>query len=147
MIEIFSLTNDQIDQVVNIEQCDKLSNWDKKTFIIHTGKKYFNLCLSLNKTIVGFAITQVIIDEASLLKISIHPIYQRRGYGSKLLEYLIKKLQQRNIFIIWLEVRISNFPAIYFYEKLGFNCVHRRLNYYKTVNGYEDAMIMARSII
>ena len=44
----------------------------------------------------------------------------------------------------WLEVRESNTNAFQLYLKNGFNEVDRRLNYYPTESGKEDAIIMCR---
>ena len=41
-----------------------------------------------------------------------------------------------------LEVRVSNDPAIALYEKLGFQQVGRRKNYYR--NPKEDALILRK---
>ena len=43
----------------------------------------------------------------------------------------------------WLEVRESNSNAFGLYESIGFNEVDRRINYYPTKSGKEDAIIMS----
>lgn len=94
----------------------------------------------------GFAITQWVLDEATLFNIAVDPAYQRRGLGKKLLNHLIEQLQQRDIFTLWLEVRASNQAAIALYEQTGFNEVSVRRNYYPAHHGREDALIMALSL-
>ncbi len=92
---------------------------------------------------LAFAITQVVLDEATLFNIAVHPLFRRQGYGRLLLERLIKILEELGITTLWLEVRVSNINSIALYQKLGFNKVSLRRNYYPTVNGHEDAIIMA----
>jgi ribosomal-protein-alanine N-acetyltransferase len=46
-----------------------------------------------------------------------------------------------------LEVRPSNEHAIRLYHQLGFNEVGTRPDYYPSVEGREDALIMARSLL
>lgn len=120
--------------------------WSEKVFASNQGERYFNLKLNLNEKMVGFAITQVVADEATLFNIAIHPEYQRKGCGRFLLEYLIEQLTVRTVMILWLEVRASNKYAIVLYESLGFNQVSRRHGYYPCADGREDAIMMALSL-
>ncbi len=94
----------------------------------------------------AFAITQVVLDEASLFNIAVDPAYQRRGFGRALLQHLIDQLLARDVMTLWLEVRASNAPAIALYEQLDFNQVSRRPNYYPCASGREDALIMALTL-
>ena len=64
------------------------------------------------------------IDTADILNISINKSCQRKGYGNKLLHYLIKELKDRMISQLILEVRVSNQAAITFYLKHGFEKFH-----------------------
>jgi ribosomal-protein-alanine N-acetyltransferase len=53
-------------------------------------------------------------------------------------------LKQRAVLTLWLEVRLSNLPAQKLYDRLGFNLVTQRKNYYPAENNKrEDALIMA----
>ncbi|WP_116300313.1 ribosomal protein S18-alanine N-acetyltransferase, partial [Escherichia coli] len=88
------------------------------------------LKLSADGEMAGFAITQIVLDEATLFNIAIHPQYQRRGFGRLLLNALIERLESRGVVTLWLEVRASNQAAIALYEDLGFNEVTVRRNYY-----------------
>lgn len=42
----------------------------------------------------AFAITQVVLDEATLFNIAVDPDYQRQGLGRVLLEHLIDELEK-----------------------------------------------------
>jgi len=86
------------------------------------------------------------LDTADILNISINKACQGKGYGNKLLHYLIKELKDRMISQIMLEVRVSNQTAIAFYLKHGFEEISLRKNYYmnnsKHPNQKEDGIIM-----
>lgn len=75
-----------------------------------------------------------------IVSIAIKPNYRRMGIGTSLMQRAMDAL--KNIYgceYVYLEVRVSNYPAIKFYEKLGFKIS-------KTVEGYyrdgESAYIM-----
>lgn len=130
-------------------QIENLSHsfpWSENTFYSNQGSHYFNLKICIDNIIVGFAITQLILDEATLFNIAIHPDHQGKGYGKTLLLELIEKLEEKNISTLWLEVRESNEKAMHLYESIGFNSVSVRKNYYPTKTGKEDAIIMAYPI-
>jgi len=117
--------------------------WSEKTFASNQGERYLNYRLSVDDDMVAFAITQVVLDEATLFNIAVDPAWQRRGFGRQLLEHLIRELEARDVLTLWLEVRASNKGAIALYESLGFNEATVRRNYYPTADGREDAIIMA----
>lgn len=131
------------DRLFEIEQAAHLVPWTKGTLLNSQGEKYLNIKLSEQNKIIGFAISQIILDEATLFNIAIDPAFQGKGYGKRLLSDLILQLKTRGVATLWLEVRESN-PARKLYDKLGFNEVDIRKNYYPTPNGgRENAVVMA----
>jgi len=143
MNTISLLTSRDLDQAFAIEQRAHAFPWSQKTFASNQGERYLNFRLDVDDTLAAFAITQVVLDEATLFNIAVDPAYQRRGIGRQLLEHLISELEKRDVFTLWLEVRASNAAAIALYESLGFNEATIRRNYYPTADGREDAIIMA----
>ena len=120
--------------------------WSEQTFASNQGARYLNLQLSVDGEMAAFAITQIVLDEATLFNIAVDPAFQRRGLGRALLEQVIDEVEKRGVVTLWLEVRASNVAAIALYESLGFNEATIRRNYYPTVDGREDAIIMALPI-
>ena len=116
------------------------------TFASNQGERYLNYRLLVGDVMAAFAITQVVLDEATLFNIAVDPAWQRKGLGRQLLEHLIGELEKRGVLTLWLEVRASNTAAIALYESLGFNEATIRRNYYPTAQGREDAIIMALPI-
>ncbi|OVZ92232.1 ribosomal-protein-alanine N-acetyltransferase [Yersinia frederiksenii] len=143
MKQISILTPADLATAYQIEQASHAFPWTEKTLVSNQGERYLNFKLTVDQHMVGFAITQMVLDEATLFNIAIDPQHQRQGYGRLLLEHVIAQLETRNIFTLWLEVRASNAGAIALYESLGFNEVSVRRNYYPSVNGREDAIMMA----
>jgi ribosomal-protein-alanine N-acetyltransferase len=143
MNRISSLNPEDLAQAWAIEQRSHAFPWSEKTFASNQGERYLNFRLDVDGEMAAFAITQVVLDEATLFNIAVDPAWQRRGLGRQLLTHLIGELEQRDVLTLWLEVRASNVAAIALYESLGFNEVTVRRNYYPTTDGREDAIIMA----
>ncbi len=79
-----------------------------------------------------------------VISIAVLPEYRRRGIATKLLNKAMRILKEEySCGEVYLEVRVSNNPAIHLYQKLGFKIVKVSKRYY--VDG-EDAYVMARSL-
>ncbi|WP_312951655.1 ribosomal protein S18-alanine N-acetyltransferase [Superficieibacter sp.] len=146
MNTISSLSTTDLPDAWRIEKRAHAFPWSEKTFASNQGERYLNYQLRVAEEMAAFAITQVVLDEATLFNIAVDPRFQRRGLGRALLEHLIDELEKRGVLTLWLEVRASNAAAIALYERLGFNEATIRRNYYPTADGREDAIIMALPI-
>lgn len=89
---------------------------------------------------VGYAGMWMILDEAHINNVCIHPDYQGRGYGNVLVDFVIHEAYRQGADSITLEVRASNSRAKQLYSKFGFEVEGVRKRYYSD-NG-EDALIM-----
>lgn len=135
---------DDVFAVLQIEQSVQSHPWTEKQ-IREALTHYQCTVLEQQQQVVGFCIIQQVLDEASLLLIAIAPSFQGLGLGEKLLSESLQQLQPEPM-QIFLEVRISNQPAIALYEKLHFHQIDKRRNYYPTHNGQrEDAVVMVKS--
>lgn len=143
-MNITLIQEQDFDALFAIEQDAHLVPWSLGTLKNNQGPRYLNLKLCINDQPVGFAICNKVLDEATLFNIAIVPSQQKKGLGQVLLQELISQLKQQGIETLWLEVRESNIGARHLYEKLGFNEVDIRKNYYPTTNGgRENAVVMA----
>ncbi|MFZ7218004.1 ribosomal protein S18-alanine N-acetyltransferase [Avibacterium avium] len=144
MIKISPIQSQDFDQLFEIEQQAHLVPWSLGTLKNNQGERYFNLKLEKDQRIIGFAICQKVLDEATLFNLAIDPAYQGQGLGKQLLHSLIDKLRGQGILTLWLEVRQSNEIAQKLYLQCGFNEVDIRKNYYPTLDGErENAVVMA----
>lgn len=92
--------------------------------------------------VVGYIGSQSSIDEADVMNVAVHPEHRRQGIAEGLICTLVEELKNRGIHALLLEVRATNAPAIALYEKLGFQQVGLRKNYYR--NPKEDALILRK---
>ena len=90
--------------------------------------------------VVGYVGSQTVLGWTDMMNVAVHPDYRRKGVGEALIRMLMQMLRERKCECLTLEVRASNAGAIALYEKLGFQEVGRRKNYYR--NPKEDALIL-----
>lgn len=130
------------DDMLFIEEQAHQYAWPESTLHWCLDQPHIRCFVFLLQThIVGFAIYECVLDEASLLNIAIHPDHQGHGHGRHLLHNSIAALDA-NITRIFLEVRASNLSAQRLYLSEGFTEIGQRRNYYPSYTGREDARIM-----
>ena len=100
--------------------------------------------------LMGFLVARIVpgttqTPDADIYNIAVLPLNKRKGIGSSLLVELLQRLTREGLGSIWLEVRESNYEAISFYERHGFNAELTRPNFY--TNPTENAVIMRLRII
>jgi len=70
-----------------------------------------------------------------ILTLSVLPAYRRRGFGTELLDFAMKTLNEQpnkdEFYDIYLHVHVTNPDAIAFYERSGFVQKEEVKNYYK----------------
>jgi len=91
-------------------------------------------------SILGFAGLWLMVDEAHITTIAMHPNYRRRGLGELMLVSLIDIAYNIGAKWVTLEVRVTNHSAQNLYRKYGFHEAGVRHRYYSDNN--EDALIM-----
>ena len=91
-------------------------------------------------SIVGFAGLWLMVDEAHITTIAMHPGFRRLGLGEYMLSSLIDIAYDIGAKWVTLEVRVTNYNAQNLYRKYGFHEAGVRHRYYSDNN--EDALIM-----
>lgn len=127
---------DKIEEIENSLSIRNLSFSSLKNDLESTNTIY--LVLLDNENIIGYIGLELLVDHADITGIAVLSEYRKKGLASYLLNTAIEKCREMNLDNIFLEVRTSNLPAINLYEKLGFEKISIRNNYYS--NG-EDALI------
>ena len=102
--------------------------------------------------VAGYAVLMSVVDQTHLLNISVAKPFQRRGYGGKLLGWLIEQSVLTNASGMLLEVRRSNIAALAMYRKIGFAIIGERKNYYPKAasspaasSKREDAFVLVKA--
>lgn len=90
--------------------------------------------------VVGFGGLWLLVDDAHITTISVHPEWRRRGIARQLLVGLADLAIEIGARRLTLEVRPSNAAALALYRAFGFEVVGRRPRYYS--DDGEDALVM-----
>ena len=90
--------------------------------------------------IVGEIVVWLIMDEAHIATIAVHPDFRGNGIAKLMLVDTLKICIEKGIRTATLEVRASNLIAQKLYRRFGFQVVGTRPRYYK--DNDEDALIM-----
>ncbi|MBV9866855.1 MAG: ribosomal protein S18-alanine N-acetyltransferase [Abitibacteriaceae bacterium] len=102
-------------------------------------ERIFVLVATIENMVCGYGVAWTVGDDGEVTHIAVAPEARQQGVGSTLLQEMISECRQRGAEKVFLEVRPSNERARRLYERLGFQKVGLRRQYYR--DG-EDAIVM-----
>ncbi len=105
--------------------------------------RYFMVATNEQDQIVGYAAVLVVAPgvEADVLTVAVLPEYARQGIATHFMGELEKWSKEKQALAMMLEVGVENAGAIALYEKLGYQSIATRKNYYG--HGL-DALVMRK---
>jgi [ribosomal protein S18]-alanine N-acetyltransferase len=141
-IELRFMSVADIPQVLKVEHAAFTMPWTETAFRNELLNNHFAKYIVAEQQgrIIGYCGVWVIIDEAHITNVAVHPEYQGQKIGWELMQSIIYLAQQSGAVRMTLEVRISNERAQSLYHKLGFEIQGIRKKYYS--DNQEDAYIM-----
>ena len=94
--------------------------------------RYFLVATNEADQIVGYAAVLVVAPgvEADVLTVAVLPEYARQGIATHFMKELETWSQSKQALAMMLEVSVENSGAIALYEKLGYQTIATRKNYY-----------------
>ena len=143
MISIKQINENDIDLCYELDS-NTISLWSKKQWDKELKKdSTMVIGLLLSNLVIGVCVFQVIIDEAHINFFVVDQKYRKQGFGSYLMNYLIRHCEKFNIKKLILEVSHTNFTAEKFYSRFNFSTVGIRRNYYKDGS---DALLKEKNL-
>ena len=140
----------KLDDIPRVHEIDVLSfslPWPEKSYLFELTENPSTLAIvaeivpcGTSPVVIGMAVVWIVVDEAHIATVAIHPEYRGNGYGKQLMAEMLHQSIQRGAVLATLEVRENNRLAQQMYTNFGFTTVGRRPRYYKDNN--EDAIIM-----
>lgn len=137
-----AMTPADLDEVLAIETESFPTPWTRDAFARELKSNLFAVYLvcCCDGRIVGYGGMWLIIDEAHVTNIAVHPRHRRGGAGNLILGGLTAEAASRGATRMTLEVRPSNAAALKLYQAHGFVRAGLRHRYYSDTG--EDAIIM-----
>ncbi|WP_377891865.1 ribosomal protein S18-alanine N-acetyltransferase [Alkalihalobacillus sp. R86527] len=141
-ISFRSMTVEDIEAVMEIEKATFPTPWSRSAFYNEVVVNQFAtyLLLEVGEEIAGYCGVWVIIDEAHITNIALHPDFRGMKLGEALMSKAVHFAKSRGALKMTLEVRVSNTVAQNLYKKLGFEEGGIRKSYYS--DNQEDALVM-----
>lgn len=140
---IREMTFEDLDQVMIIERENFSVPWTEEGFFTYLLRMdALFLVAEEADQVLGYCGVIMAADEGDITNVSVRKDCQGRGIGSALVTELIQRTGQAGINTLFLEVRAGNRTARSLYEKMGFEHMGIRKDYY--TNPTEDAVTMSR---
>jgi ribosomal-protein-alanine N-acetyltransferase len=140
------LTIEDLDAVMEIERRAYDFPWTQGIFRDCLRVGYCCWCYEEHGRIQGYGVMSVAAGESHILNLTVRPESQRQGIGGKLMRHFLQLARRHDADTAMLEVRPSNIAAVKLYQRLGFNEIGVRRNYYPAAEGREDALLLALSL-
>jgi ribosomal-protein-alanine N-acetyltransferase len=144
-LHLREITAEDIPAVMHLERSAHSHPWRQSSFEDCLKGRQKCWLAETKNTLAGYVVVTHGGGDAELLNLAVAPKFQRKGIGQCLLDHAANCVIGKAD-MLFLEVRVSNQKAIELYSKAGFFEIGNRKNYYPTVNGHEDALLMARQL-
>ena len=150
-----------LDEVLKIESVSHIHPWTKGNFSDSLAAGHWAYCIrpQVDQMVKGsyldpavlwaYCILFPAVDELHLLNITVSPHLRKLGLGQRMMSAIEGVAAQQKMPRIILEVRPTNLAAVSLYQKLGYEQIGVRKNYYPAnpeTGSREDALVMTKSI-
>jgi len=146
-IDIRPMRIEDLPAVIALDQRSFSLPWPESSFKFELESNELSRCWVAetttpdgNASLVAMIVIWLIVDEAHVATIAVHPDYRRQKIAQRLLAYALIEAYHTGAVKSLLEVRRGNEAAIRMYERFGYREAGVRKKYYQD-NG-EDAVLM-----
>ena len=160
-LSFMPMQTEDLDAVLKIESVSHIHPWTEGNFSDSLAAGHWAYCIrpQVDQMVKGsyldpavlwaYCILFPAVDELHLLNITVSPHLRKLGLGQRMMAAIEGVAAQQKMPRIILEVRPTNTAAITLYQKLGYEQIGLRKNYYPAnpeTGSREDALVMAKSI-
>src|SRR5271163_3109432 len=109
------------------------AQWSEQGYaqLLDLGYSCWVAVVAADACLAGFLVARGLGTEAEILNLVVATEHRRMGLAAALLEAAEKSFLVAHVNRAYLEVRVSNVPAIAFYKKHHFSATGTRPNYYQ----------------
>lgn len=133
-----------LDEVLAIERGSFAAPWSRDVFVKELANRAARAVVFTveDGAITGYVCFWVVLDEAHIQTVAVHPNMRGRGFGSAIMSHLEGMCLQEGVRRIILEVGRRNAAARNLYRKCGFTAIGFRKRYYAEID--DDAVVMEK---
>ncbi len=142
----------QADDSISLQKIHKhcfVPAWEEQAFdnflIDHSIFGYKASLIGKPEKILGFCLCRIVLDEAEIITIAVHPHFRRQGIGTLLLDSTFRHLHHERTVKLFLEVEETNLSALNLYQRFQFQKIAKRPAYYPSKNSRIDAIVMKKT--
>ena len=149
-VSISSMTEHDLLEVVEIEECSGLSRWGWAAYYAELQGSNRHLMLVARVAdaehkrgrprVAGYIVARMGADELHINNVAVREAYRRMGIGRALLDCILAEGKRSAVPRAFLELRAGNSAALALYQDCGFQVTARRGKYYS--DPVEDALVM-----
>lgn len=134
--QIREMRETDIAQVEAIEQEIFSVPWSEKSFLstCTTPENIYLVCLA-GEEVAGYCGLWSVLGEGNITNMAVAEKYRRNGVAEALMKEMEERGRQKDVTIFFLEVRESNDAARRLYEKMGYEQIGVRKNFYREAGG------------
>ena len=133
---------DDLSQVIEINRTCLPENYNSMFFLdIHRNCPDAFVVAEVDGKVVGYIMCRLehglsetrrfsLVKKGHIVSVAVLPEYRRAGIGKALVTEALRALSKHNAEECFLEVRMTNEPAINLYKKLGFGIARKVSHYY-----------------
>lgn len=141
-----NMTEEDLPKVMQLEKVGHAFPWSEGIFLDCIRVGYVCAVLEEDDDIIAYGVMSIAAGESHIFNVCVDADRRNHGLGARVIEFLMDQARLLHANSVFLEVRPSNEAAIALYDKLGFNQIGVRKDYYPDVEGREDALIFARDL-
>jgi [ribosomal protein S18]-alanine N-acetyltransferase len=140
--ELRPMLASDIDEVHALEKEIFFTPWSRHSFEVEVQLPFsHSYVVQAKEGIAAYIVAWLVEDELHITNVAVNSAFRRKGLASKMLNHVLDIAIKSKCKQVNLEVRKSNEEAIRIYQKLGFQIIGVRKNYYTAEQ--EDALVMS----
>jgi len=139
--EVVELGEPDVRDLMALEALCFAYHWSREQFLLGLeGEAFKVIGVRRDGVLAGYMAFSLIADEMEILNLAVHPEYRRQGLGEALLSRSFEICVAHGIAKSFLDVKVSNDPALALYRKFGYKKIGVRKKYYPDTR--EDALLL-----
>lgn len=139
-LPVIQLGPSDVDELIELESSCFAYHWTREQFLMGLERGAFVVYgIRIGKRLGGYIAFSLIADEMEILNLAVHPDFRKRKLGTSLLKHSFGVCKDEGIEKSFLDVKVTNTPAIELYRKFGYEQIGVRKKYYPDTK--EDALL------